>query len=514
MVRMNRTLHGVFLLISITGVVIVLWSTSTFGLGVDSDSVDYFSAAANLSKGVGLIGPDGMKYTAWPPLFPTILSIFVSQPIPLDRSFAPVQAIVFGLIIFSSGLLMWQCTQSDYMSIVLATMALFSPPLIYVCTQALSEPIFILLCNLFFLATVAYIKKPSTAKLLVLASIASLACLQRYIGVALLIAGIIVFILFLPKPPKMQRTTLVTNLVFFTFVSGFPILIWTSSLFFSQKSIVFRRAADPVMLLSGVQYALHTLTGWFVSLLALPVFKAISIWLIFSLLVIAVRGIIFSLTTETKQRLFITGIIPLVLVGMFTILLLGIMIYEQGSIEPIDDRLLSPIYVPVMIFVLVGLNKMLKQFKFMTYPIGKLTHMRLRLTFITVCTIWLLSYPIDKAIAYTQQIHAEGSGQYNTTAWKSSEIVKWLHNNPLKGIILSNDSRGITYATGQQAVSIETTDLASIKDYLKSPNSHVYVVNWENRGVSATAQAGAKDIIFSLLAKFPDSEIYTLLLSF
>ena len=55
-----------------------VWSiTGPYGPGSSLDSVTYLSVARNLATGQGLVRFDGWVYTAWPPLYPWLLSLGV-----------------------------------------------------------------------------------------------------------------------------------------------------------------------------------------------------------------------------------------------------------------------------------------------------------------------------------------------------------------------------------------------------------------------------------------------------
>src|SRR5687768_17703201 len=112
----SRALHVALIALSLAGVALVLFSTPHSGLGVTTDSVEYFAAARNLRTGHGWLRYSGLPYAAWPPLYSTILLIVAE--IGAIIGLAPIEsarilhALVFGLIIYFSGLLFRKYIQS------------------------------------------------------------------------------------------------------------------------------------------------------------------------------------------------------------------------------------------------------------------------------------------------------------------------------------------------------------------------------------------------------------------
>ena len=98
-----------------------------------------------------------------------------------------------------------------------------SPILFNVAIYAWSEPLFILLTVLFLLILNAYLKKKSTGLLLLLSSVATLACLTRYMGVALILTGAAAILSF-------QRSATRTKLLHLLLLGiGYNSVSWRTS---------------------------------------------------------------------------------------------------------------------------------------------------------------------------------------------------------------------------------------------------------------------------------------------
>ena len=104
----EKPLKGMYiflLAISLLGVIIILVNTSKLGPGISHDSVAYIYAAKSLLNGDGYAY---FGYTSpfiqWPPLFPTILAAANGIGMDVLTASRIINAIVFGWIIFFSGL--------------------------------------------------------------------------------------------------------------------------------------------------------------------------------------------------------------------------------------------------------------------------------------------------------------------------------------------------------------------------------------------------------------------------
>lgn len=105
-----RSTHKLILaVLAIIGVAGVLVATSQYDAGLSPDSVGYISVARSLASGQGFQTWLGAPMTAWPPLYPFLLSLpMVTLGIdPLSNAHV-LNAILFGLIIYFSGVLIYR----------------------------------------------------------------------------------------------------------------------------------------------------------------------------------------------------------------------------------------------------------------------------------------------------------------------------------------------------------------------------------------------------------------------
>ena len=132
------------------GTCIILGLVSLHGIGISPDSVYYLSVARHIADGTGFVGYDGYFLVLQPPLYPIILAA-IKILMFIDPLFSSgyVNSILFGLIIYFSGLFLLKHLRS-YILVILGTISiLVSFVFIQLSLMALSEPLFILLILLY-----------------------------------------------------------------------------------------------------------------------------------------------------------------------------------------------------------------------------------------------------------------------------------------------------------------------------------------------------------------------------
>ena len=172
------------------GTALVLARELKFGVALHADSVLYISVARSLLAGEGFLqfvegwGP----MVIWPPLYPLLLTapgLFGLDP--LDAA-GPLNAAVFGLCVLVAGLWLRRRLQSRGLAWWGCLAVMLSLPLTSAASWAMSEPLFILLATLSMAQADSFLHNGKRRALAWAAVFAALACLTRYLGVALVAA--------------------------------------------------------------------------------------------------------------------------------------------------------------------------------------------------------------------------------------------------------------------------------------------------------------------------------------
>jgi hypothetical protein len=221
--KKNFLFLGFLCALSIGGAALVYLTTSRIGPGVAADGTTYLSVAANLLKGRGLIDLYGGVLVQFPPLYPALIAS-VSWLTRADIFIVGwyINIISFGLIVFFSGILILK-TYPDRMlfayigSIFIAT----SLTLIDTSASILSDPLFMLFVVLYLWVATYFTQTQNVKYLIWMGLLACLASLERYAGLALVLAGVIYLLYFYWG--NFRRGLFRTGLFA---VSGLPVFLW------------------------------------------------------------------------------------------------------------------------------------------------------------------------------------------------------------------------------------------------------------------------------------------------
>ena len=215
----NRNVLILVALISIIGILLLVAVTSRFGPGISHDSVAYIYASRSFLNGNGLkyFGYEA-PYVQWPPLLPVVLAVFGGLGIDAFTASILINIISFSLTIFFTGAWLNRCIKFQPLVITGVLMVLLSIPLTYVSKYAWSEPLFILFTTLFLFISGLFIEEENKRNFFLSALFAALACLTRYIGIILIITGIIV--VFIKRKGIRKK---ILDSVLFGFISSLPL---------------------------------------------------------------------------------------------------------------------------------------------------------------------------------------------------------------------------------------------------------------------------------------------------
>jgi 4-amino-4-deoxy-L-arabinose transferase-like glycosyltransferase len=411
--------HGVFTLLGAEGAVLIVLSTSHFGAGLDPDSVTYIGTARNLANGLGAVSYGGNPLVLQPPFYPFLLAIiarlFGVDPLSSTRV---VNALIFGLTIYFSGWLISNLLgQSRIYSLVGAACILASPALFGVSVMAYSEPLFDLLAVLSLLCLTVWLRDKNGIWFGLLILSAALACMTRYVGITLILAGGVTLLLLEHESLKVR----IVHAIVFGLLSLLPVAIWLIRNYDVTGAFLGPRAPAAYGLIQILKVTLNTLAAWY-----LPgvILASRTILFLFALGIGFLAGFRLRGDSATVRALRpeIAKAAPLLL---FAVTYLAFMVISSVTTEvsPLKDRLLSPIYVPVTLLVLMLADQLLA-------PIGQKLSPRFPGTFaVVLVAVWLL-YPL-RAIRADLQTGVDQGWGYSGQVWRESPLVRYLQHEPL-----------------------------------------------------------------------------------
>ena len=217
--------------IAVLGAVHILVRTSTYGAAMSNDAPSYLSAALSLAAGEGLRTYSGHEFLMWPPFFPMLMafaSLFGIEPAEAGR-LANIAA--FGLTILMSGLWLGWRLRSRLLALGAAAAIMTSLPLSHVSSLLMAEPLFILFTLLALMRLESFLNRGAGRPALAASAIfAALAAVTRYMGIALILAGVLVLLARQETPVRVR----LKHVAAYGILSSIPLAIalannWTVS---------------------------------------------------------------------------------------------------------------------------------------------------------------------------------------------------------------------------------------------------------------------------------------------
>ncbi|HON91568.1 MAG TPA: hypothetical protein PKZ07_08405 [Sedimentisphaerales bacterium] len=432
---------GALIVLSILSMVLVLIATSRYGVGVSPDSAGYLCAARNVLAGRGYRTLCDSPYTSWPPLFPTLLAALGLVGLDPACGARLLNAAAMGGIVFVSGLFFRRCLTSSALAVMGICSIVLSFPLLSLAGMAWTEPVFVLLIAWFVLAISAYRQTRRKAFLVTAAVLTALCSLQRYTGVTLIGAGV-VLILWPGSNASLRRR--LQHLGWFGVIASVPLGLWMvrnhrlTSLFTGHV-----RQRSIYTLTENLVTAADTITKWFVpEEVSLPMRGAIIVAAVVgagtAILILRVMG------GAVQKR----GCICVWSAGLVALIYLPLIVHtHQVGVpdEMMNDRYLAPLALigPWLGFVLIdmlvlGLRR------------DSLGGSRVAFALIVFSGLWLI-HPLHRTYTMLTFQMQDGAGGYSRMEWRESPLTRWLLAHPLQEPVRSNAPDALYALTGVDA---------------------------------------------------------------
>ncbi len=250
-----------------------------YGVGVIGDAKYYIAVARALADGATgaqwLMGQipalpaliDTEPFTLeisgfWPPLYPVLLAGSGGFAFDARDVAGPLNAVIFGMTVFVAGLWLRHRIRSRFLLVVGCAAVLFSAPLVWIASWAMSEALFVLLVTLSLYCFDRFLESEERALLIWAAIFTALACLTRYSGVTL----IFVAALLLALQHGAVFSEKARRIGLYLVISIVPLALWllrnylvVGSLTGSERGVSF----SPGSIVDAIARALNALSCWF-----------------------------------------------------------------------------------------------------------------------------------------------------------------------------------------------------------------------------------------------------------
>ena len=413
-----------------------------WGVAVKDDSVYYLVAAKNFLQGKGLSWISGDQYsplTHYPPLYSLSLSVLGFLLRDVDQAATYLASFFFAGNILLVVMLVYFATKETFFALAGGAILLLSPVFLEVHLQAMSEPLYIActLLGLFLIA--AHIRNQERQRLILAAFVAALAFLTRYIGLSVIITGVIAILFW--QQGSLKRKFSATFL--YGAIAVFPNMIWyvrnyilTGS--FTNRVLVFHPIAKEKAVEAGVSIA-----SW---LLPVSVPLHLRALLMAAIVFATLMGIAIlwrskgrrvpasSLGWKFLAILFLYALI-------YSLMLLLSLTFFDASTR-LSNRILSPLYTIGMILVVIILSYFLD--RWMGASRGK-KYLVATVLFAAVSAVYLA-----RSLQLTNQFRLHGDG-YTGEFWRNSSVISKIQQMDSEMVLYSNEAFALYYITGNLA---------------------------------------------------------------
>ena len=489
------------------GTCIILCLVCLHGVGISPDSVYYLSVARHIADGTGFVGYDGYYLVLQPPLYPIILAA-IKILLFIDPLFSSghVNSILFGLIIYFSGLFLLKHL-SSYTLVLLGTISiLISFVFIQLSLMALSEPLFILLILLYLYYFEKYQTNGDIASLILLSFATTLACLTRYIGIIIILTGIVS--ISLQENSSLKKK--LNHIIIFMIISCVPIGLWIIRNIFLSGTLVGQRADSSYTLFENLRFLFNTILQWYLPMLV--TFQK----LIFACLIVLISFVVVLIKRKEKIWMALKEIYPALIFILFYI---GFIVISSTTTayDHIADRLLSPIYIPVFFILFFLLDKVLN---WLSHYFNK----KLLTCIAAVGIITWMIYPVGKTVYIINDFNKLSGFGFNNRYWSKNETIKYIisHKELLKGYsFYSNVPEALYFLADIQArwsparTLYNSPQLINTGPDIKAiwKNNDKVCIVWldaNNRQFLYTIEELRNSIKMTMIARFNDGAVYTI----
>lgn len=449
--------NTVFILLILILSCSVMWFhlrvTRTYGAGLSPDSVVYISVARNILHGNGIFTFDGTPLVLQPPLFPISIAA-VSRLLNTDplEGVRILNGTLLGVVVVLGSLLAYLVLRSRLYAFGVAVLLASSHVLLEVSVMAWSEPLFIVLVLVFLVCCLRPYRQNLHGWAVLMGLLVACATLTRYLGVVLLPVGGVVIALW----PGSRRNRL-ARLLLFAGCAVVPIAIWLTRNLRLTNTLMGPRAPSSFTFQENLRYVINTLLDWFV-----PHRIASEPKLMISFTVAMVLFIGYSLSRRpdvwSKALRVQQPVLLFVLAYIVTLLITS----TTTAYDAIGTRLLSPIYVPMVLLIVGLLDSLLASIGLNIFLRPKRFH-AIALPIMLV----MATYMMVGTVNFGRYFASTGGPGYNNVASQGSNcVIEWLRHHPKlveTGPLYSYDPFAIYILTGYRA------QYSPAKRYYNSP---------------------------------------------
>ena len=343
--------------------ILVVISTRS-GMGISWDSTDYMAVGRNMASGIGLLDVVGLPMTVRPPGISSLICVGDWLGLLPSTSFVLINAVSAGVSTFFAMLILEKANIRTPITISALSIIAFSPSLLNMYSMAWSEPVFIALV---VAALWISLSPRSFTVHVILGILFTFMFFIRYVGPFYSFPIALVAILIQSKRSGLIKSTFRIGAIYF--VSLVPQYLWLQRNESIDGTLTGARQGAGGSYLEPIKTMLGTFGSWIVGRDPLNGNGGIYLnWNDYST-IMKVAGcffglililLVFSLIRSRKNNIEASTVgLGLFFVSLFYVSF-SVIRFVHLEIGPLDNRMMSGIYIPLVLVFGTGLDAALQ----------------------------------------------------------------------------------------------------------------------------------------------------------
>jgi hypothetical protein len=426
---------------------------------MDEDSTAYLSAAVNLAHGRGLTGIGSTPYTLFGPALPSFVYLGVRLGTSAQAAALVLNMLSAVLTVILGRILLKRHVSDSRFVLAGSVFIAIGWPLLQVTSLAIPEPLTIVVLLLLVLLLEDFNKTSHpVASVVAVAFLLNLAFFLRYASLAFIVAS--VFVVFISRKSVDGLLQRVLNTLALTVLSLLGPCLWMLRNHSVDGSLLGPRY-PPLFSVATVAYQYVLAIGKF--FLPGPNAFEVVVFVVVALLTVFALRLVYD-TVPGGLREFLRRLGPWAVL-LYVCISYVIYLYAaelSTKIDPIDSRLLVPIYVPCVVLVTGLLESVFSRSSLSGR--SKLLAKRALLLFIGVQIVISCALVGDFAI---------NGREYTSTAWRTSSLVTAARSIAGASAIYTNNAAGLWARLGSDKIRSLPTSLNQARTALSCPGVRV-----------------------------------------
>jgi hypothetical protein len=408
-----------------------------WGIGTSPDSAGYLVAARSLAASGGAVLfreglPGAVALTHYAPLYSLLLSaggLFGVDPYDFTRW---LNAALFAAnVLLTSAMLRHVLGGAGWLWIAGVVWTMASVPILTLHVTMLSEPLFLLLTFLGLWQLAKYLETANRSSLVVAALAVGLAWLTRYAGVVTVaVGGLAVLTL-----GGGRLTRRIQDAIVFGVISSAGMLAWMVRNAVVSYSATGREFAVHPIERSHVWQLFYTMSSWLMIPDSGPDWLRFAAW---SALGAAGAAALVAMRRETGTPPPLVSLVAGFAAAYLAFLAVSISFFDAAT--PLDDRILSPVYVAGVVVTLWWAREL--------RPVVARRPALARL--LAAVLIVFTGAVLAQAARLGAASYSNGWG-FSSTSWQGSPTIQRLKQLPETVLVYSNAPEIVYLQTGRAA---------------------------------------------------------------